>query len=64
MNDTLEKILVELEMIRKIKMLELMERGYSQAKLGGALGLSQSTISRMMASKKTIGTRAQKLGDE
>lgn len=53
MEDTLKKVLIELEMIRKIKMIELMERGYSQSKLGSALGLSQATVSRMLAAKKT-----------
>ena len=53
MEDTLKKILIELEMIRKIKMIELMERGYSQSKLGSALGVSQATVSRMIASKKS-----------
>lgn len=52
MEETLKKILTEIEMIRKIKMIELMERGYSQSKLGGALGMSQATVSRMMAGKK------------
>ena len=66
MDDKLEQILSELEMIRKIKMIELMERGYSQSKLGSALGISQSTVSRMMAGKKSANTKsAQKLdGDE
>ena len=54
MEETLKKVLGELEMIRKIKMIELMERGYSQSKLGSALGLSQATVSRMMAGKKLI----------
>lgn len=52
MEDTLRKILVELEMIRKIKMIELAERGYSQSKIGSALGISQATVSRMMATAK------------
>ncbi len=61
MDDTLKKILSELEMIRKIKMIELMERGYSQSKLGSALGISQATVSRMMASKKPASAKtAQK----
>lgn len=55
MEDTLRKLLAELEMIRKIKMIELMERGYSQSKLGNALGLSQATVSRMMAGKPKSG---------
>lgn len=60
MDDTLEKILGELEMIRKIKMIELMERGYSQSKLGNALGLSQSTVSRMMAGKKPASSKVDR----
>jgi predicted transcriptional regulator len=64
MEDTLKKILSELEIIRKIKMIELIERGYSQAKLGNVLGLSQATVSRMMASKKPASTKiAQKPDD-
>jgi predicted transcriptional regulator len=55
MDDTLKKILTELEMIRKIKMIELAERGYSQSKLGDALGISQASVSRMMASKQKGG---------
>lgn len=51
-DDLLRRIHAELEMVRKIKMIELMERGYSQAKLGAALGISQATVSRMLASKK------------
>jgi predicted transcriptional regulator len=52
MEETLKKVLGELEMIRKIKMIELVERGYSQRKLGDALGISQATVSRMMAGKR------------
>lgn len=58
--DVLKKILSELEMIRKIKMIELAERGYSQSKIGDALGLSQATVSRMMAGKKAAGAKADK----
>ncbi|MEQ7153942.1 helix-turn-helix domain-containing protein [Brevundimonas aurifodinae] len=57
MEDTLKKILAELEMIRKIKMIELAERGHSQSKIGDALGISQASVSRMMAGKKTAGTK-------
>lgn len=52
MDETLKKILAELEMIRKIKMIELAERGYSQSKIGSALGISQATVSRMMTTAK------------
>jgi len=63
MEDTLKKILAELEMIRKIKMIELVERGYSQSKLGSALGISQATVSRMMAGKKPSSTKGKKEPD-
>lgn len=46
-NDQAEQILKELEMLRKLKILELSDKGYSQAQLAQALGVSQATISRM-----------------
>lgn len=52
MEEVLRKLLAEMEMIRKIKMIELMERGYSQKKMGDALGISQATVSRIMAGRK------------
>lgn len=55
MDDTLKKILAELEMIRKIKMIELAERGYSQSKIGSVLDISQASVSRMMAAKGKSG---------
>jgi predicted transcriptional regulator len=66
MEETLKKVLAELEMIRKIKMIELIERGYSQSKLGNALGISQATVSRMMAGKPKSGKDkpAKSDGDE
>ena len=48
-------ILKELEMLRKLKLLELLDKGYSQGQLAKVLGVSQPTISRMVpnvASKK------------
>jgi predicted transcriptional regulator len=42
------EILKELEMLRKLKLLELMDKGYSQAQLAQLLGVSQPTISRMI----------------
>lgn len=62
MEKILEKILGELEMIRKIKMIELIERGHSQTKLGEALGVSQATISRMMSTKKASQARPKSEG--
>lgn len=46
-NDQAERILKELEMLRKLKILELSDKGYSQAQLARVLGVSQPTISRM-----------------
>lgn len=42
------QILKELEMIRKLKLAEMLERGYSQSQLAQILGVSQPTISRMV----------------
>jgi len=53
-----EQIIKELEMIRKLQILNLFERGLSQAQLAQALGVSQPTISRMMpkvSTKKKAG---------
>lgn len=41
-------ILKELELLRKLKMLELFKKGYSQSQLAQVLGVSQATISRMV----------------
>jgi DNA-binding transcriptional regulator LsrR (DeoR family) len=41
-------ILKELEMLRKLKLFEFMDRGYSQGQLAQILGVSQPTISRMV----------------
>ena len=50
-NDQAAQIIKELEMLRKLKMMELIERGHSQTDIGRALGLSQPTISRMFPNK-------------
>ncbi|MBZ0259917.1 MAG: helix-turn-helix domain-containing protein [Hyphomicrobiales bacterium] len=42
------QILKELEMLRKLKIMELFDKGYSQAQLAQVLGVSQPTISRMV----------------
>jgi predicted transcriptional regulator len=41
-------MLRELEMLRKLRLLELFDKGYSQAQLAKVLGVSQPTISRMV----------------
>ncbi len=46
-NDQAEQILKELEMLRKLKILEFSDKGYSQAQLAQVLGVSQASISRM-----------------
>ncbi len=46
-NDLMDRVLQELEMLRKLKLLELFEKGYSQSQLARVLGVSQPTLSRM-----------------
>lgn len=46
--DQADRIIKELEMLRKLRLLELFDKGYSQAQLAQALGVSQPTISRML----------------
>lgn len=41
-------IIRELEMLRKLKIMELFDKGYSQVQLAQVLGVSQPTISRMV----------------
>ena len=43
-----KQICKELEILRKLKMIELLDKGYSQAQLAQVLGVSQPTISRMV----------------
>lgn len=42
------QMLKELEFLRKLKMLDLLDKGYSQGQLAQLLGVSQPTISRMV----------------
>ncbi len=53
-----DEILKELEILRKLKIFELLEKGYSQAQLAQLLGVSQPTISRMatkiVSKRKTV----------
>jgi predicted transcriptional regulator len=46
--DQATAILKELEILRKLKLLEFLDKGYSQAQLAKVLGVSQPTISRMV----------------
>jgi predicted transcriptional regulator len=43
-----DQIIKELEMLRKLRIMELFDKGYSQAQLAQVLGVSQPTISRMV----------------
>lgn len=47
-NEQADIIIKELEMLRKLKIVELFDKGYSQAQLAQVLGVSQPTISRMV----------------
>lgn len=51
-----DQILKELEMLRKLKLAEMLERGYSQSQIAQILGVSQPTISRMVP--KITGRKA------
>ena len=43
-----DQIIKELAMLRKLRIMELFDKGYSQAQLAQVLGVSQPTISRMV----------------
>ena len=47
-NEQADQILKELEILRKLRILEMFDKGYSQAQLAQVLGVSQPTISRMV----------------
>lgn len=46
-NKELEKISLELEGIKKLMILDLFEKGYSQSQIALTLGVGQSTVSKM-----------------
>ena len=46
--DQAAAIFKELEILRKLKLLEFLDKGYSQGQLAKVLGVSQPTISRMV----------------
>lgn len=46
-HDPLDRIIKELEMLRKLAIVDLAHKGYSQADIADILGVSQPTISRM-----------------
>lgn len=57
-SDVAQAILRELETLRKLKLFELSQNN-SQAKLAEALGVNQSTISRMLPRKKAKETKGE-----
>jgi hypothetical protein len=42
-----DRIFSELEALKKLKLLELLDRGYSQSQLALTLGVGQASTSRM-----------------
>lgn len=59
-----EDILRELQMLRKLKMMELSKAGFSQTQLADALGVGQSTVSRLMATKKQTKDKSSRKSAE
>jgi predicted XRE-type DNA-binding protein len=45
-----QKIISELEALKKLAILQLLEKGYSQTQIALALGIGQATVSRMFPS--------------
>ena len=56
---TLNQIASDLESIKKLMILNMMENGYSQAKIAAAIGTSQASISRMFTAKKAKANNEQ-----
>ncbi len=52
--ETLSEIQAELITIRKLLLVGLMRSGASQAEIAGALGVNQSSISRMLISAGSV----------
>lgn len=47
-----EQILKELQMLRKLKMMELTKAGYAQTEIGDALGISSRSVRRLLTNPK------------
>ena len=47
-----EQIFKELQMLRKLKMMELSDAGHSQSKMAEELGVTQQTVSKLMTNPK------------
>jgi len=61
--DQAAQILRELEILRRLRLLELLDKGYSQADLAKVLGVSQPTISRMCPRPK-VRTKGAAINSE
>jgi predicted transcriptional regulator len=46
-DDQADRIIKDLEMLRKLAILDMYDKGYSQGDIADVLGVSQPTISRM-----------------
>lgn len=57
--ETLDKISLELVSIRRLMLFALMRGGASQSELAETLGVSQSSISRMIPSQKKESKKAK-----
>ncbi|APE28510.1 helix-turn-helix domain-containing protein [Aurantiacibacter gangjinensis] len=57
-----DEILKELQMLRKLKMMELTEAGFPQSKMAEALGVSARTVRRLMANPKKGKDNGQQEG--
>ena len=49
-----ETIIKELEMLRKLRIMELFDKGYSQAQLAQVLGVSQPTIKGLFRCPRSL----------
>lgn len=58
-----EKILAELEAIKKLQILELLTKGFSQSQIALTLGTSQASISRMFPKGAIRKDRSGAVGD-
>jgi predicted XRE-type DNA-binding protein len=57
---SLAEVLDELQMIKRLMAIGLLRTGLSQAELATALGVNQSTVSRMVAGGKPKAGKANK----
>ena len=51
-DDQADKIIKDLEMIRKLAILDLYQKGYSQGDIADVLGVSQPTISNRQSTER------------